>query len=92
MQIRYNKVSDANSAYQAVKENITEETIAQYKVKAKLDYNDSAKVIVASGKGFTLTMSFSDEEATIDLKLGLLLKALTGTVLSSLEKQLTRIL
>lgn len=91
MKIDYKKVSNADEAFAIVKENITPETIEKYKVKADVNYDESAKKIIAKGKGFELVMGFSDTNMNVDLDLSFLLKPLRSKILESLEKQLTRL-
>lgn len=87
--INYEKVTNKEEAYSAVKARITPELIAKWNVKADFTYNENAS-IVAKGKGFELTMNFDEATATVDLKLGILLKAFRGKVLESVDRQLRR--
>ena len=92
LKLAYQKASNAHEAFKIIQTNITAETIAKYKVKAELDYDEEAKKIVATGKGFSLTMLFQDDHASLDLDVSFLLKPLKGQILGSLEKQMARIL
>lgn len=91
VRIPYKNVTDKEAAFLAVKENITPEAIAKYKVKADFYYDDKGKNITAKGKGFELFMDFGDTELEFDLKLSMLLKPLQKMVTESLEKQAKRI-
>lgn len=89
--INYSKVADASSAFALVKENITPDTMAKYKVKADFNYDEKNKVIHAKGSGFNLKMNFLADHAVIDLELSFLLKAFKQKIMESLEKQISRI-
>ena len=56
--IHYSKTKDAASAFNLVKENITPETMAKYKVNADFNYDDKNNLISAKGSGFNLKMNF----------------------------------
>lgn len=88
--VKYQKATGPADAYQRVKEAITPETIAKFKVKADLSYKENEQ-IAASGKGFDLFFDFTGDEVQVTLKLGLLFKAFKGTILEGVEKQLGRV-
>src|SRR5690606_8506992 len=56
--VKYQKATGPADAYQRVKEAITPETIAKFKVKADLSYKENEQ-IAASGKGFDLFFDFT---------------------------------
>lgn len=89
--VNYEKVSTQADAFNAVKGQITPELVAKFNVKADFTYNEPS-MIVAKGKGFELIMNFNETTATVDLKLGMLLKAFKGKVLESVDKQMRRVL
>lgn len=90
LSVDYEKVDNKDEAYAKVKEAITPELLEKFQVKAKLDYKDDE--ILASGKGFDLCMSFTESSCDIKVTLSFLLKPLKGKVLSSIEKQLKRVI
>ncbi|MGK0367772.1 MAG: hypothetical protein ACI9QD_000911 [Thermoproteota archaeon] len=92
IKIDYTKVKSAEEAYKIVKENVTPESIEKYKVKVDFKYNDAKNEIFAKGKGFKMTMSFTDKDAEIKLDLSFLLKPLKGKISGSVAKQISRLL
>ena len=92
VKIDYVQTQTSDEAYGRAKESITAEKIEKYQVKADLDYQDSNKVIVAKGKGFTLTASFQDAHMDLDLNLSMFLKPLRGRIEGSIAKEFKRIL
>lgn len=89
--IQYDKTSNKEEAYEAVKKAITPETIAKFKVSADLNYKDADKKILAKGKGFELKIDFMDDQLSIDLSLSFMLKPFKTKIIEGLEKQLVRI-
>lgn len=92
LNISYEKTKNAQEAYDSVKRAITPETIAQFNVKADLDYIDDQKRILAKGKGFDLDMSFYDTEVSINLDLSFMLKPFRSNVEKILTKKLSKVL
>lgn len=92
LKIPYENLSSASEAYEAIKSQITPETLAQWKIKADFDYKSDDLQIVAKGKGFELTVNFTDQAAVVDLELSFLLKPLRGKITSSLESELKKVL
>lgn len=92
VKIDYSKTKSAMEAFQAVKENITPETLAKFKVSASLDYFQDKNEIKAKGTGFDLNMKFNETHAEIELKLSFLLKPFHDKVMGSIEKQLRHVL
>lgn len=86
----YEKCSAKPEAYEAVKRTITPELIAKYQVKAELTYEGDN--ITATGKGFTLSLDFTENTMELTLKLSFLLKPLRGKVIAGIEKQIDRVL
>lgn len=91
MEIEYVKTSSADEAYEKVKLQVNEEMLAKFKVKAKVEHDDSAKKIHAKGKGFGLELNFKADRVESDLSLSLLLKPLKGKINSELEKELKKV-
>jgi hypothetical protein len=90
LRINFNKNSNKEEAYEAVKGAITPELLAKFQVKATLDYKED--LICAKGKGFKLDLGFEDNACTVKIDLSFLLKPLKGKVLEGIEKQLNRII
>ena len=88
--VNYEKTNDREEAYKAVKEAITPELLEKFQVKATLEYKDNE--ILANGKGFDLLMVFDENSCSVKVTLSFLLKPLKGKVLSSIEKQLKRVI
>lgn len=88
--VNYDKTNGKEEAYKAVKEAITPELLEKFQVKATLDYRDNE--ILANGKGFDLLMAFDENSCDVKVTLSFLLKPLKGKVLSSIEKQLKRVI
>jgi hypothetical protein len=88
--MNYQQVKDKEEAYGKIKEAITPELLAKYKVKPSFEYLEDK--IIASGKGFTLTMNFYADHLNYDLKLSLLLKPLKGKITESIDRKIQRII
>ncbi len=91
MNIDYVQTSSKEQAFQTVKENITEEKMAKFQVKAKLTDNGT-DLISASGKGFDLHLNFSDNSLKLELKLSLLLRPLKGQIEGALAKEIKKVI
>jgi len=86
-EINYIKSKSAEEAYQIIKSIITDKSLKEhYKVKAKLNYNDSKLEMSATGKGFDLKISFSENTAFGNIKLGLLLRPLGSSIVGKITK------
>ena len=90
LSVPYSVSSNPDEAYKNAQAQITPEYIAKFNVKADINYDEASKKIEASGKGFTLTLSFKDSETHADLKLSLLLKPLKGKILETIERKLSK--
>jgi hypothetical protein len=90
LKIPYAKVSDAQSAYDLVKNHLPG-TLSHLKVSADINYDDTSKKISASGKGFTMKVDFSPSDVNINIDLSFLLKPLKGKIAETIEKQFKRI-
>ncbi|MFT6631102.1 MAG: hypothetical protein ACJAS4_001049 [Bacteriovoracaceae bacterium] len=90
LRINYDKNTNKEEAYEAVKLAITPELLAKFQVKATLDYSED--LISAKGKGFKLDLGFEPDACTVKIDLSFLLKPLKGKVLEGIEKQLNRII
>lgn len=89
--IPYQNVASKEEAYAKVKEAVTPEAIERFKVKADLEYKDTAHQILARGTGFELNIDFLDDKAEIKLTLSFVLRPLKKKILGSIEKQVTRL-
>ncbi|MBT3235521.1 MAG: hypothetical protein HN353_06200 [Bdellovibrionales bacterium] len=88
--VDYKNAQNPQEAFEIVKNYITPANIAKYKVKAEFDYDPSNGLITASGKGFSLTMQFSESSVDVGLDLTFLLKPLKGKLLGSIRKEVAR--
>jgi len=89
--VDYKKTSSKDEAFSSVREVITPEYISKFKVKADVDYDESDKIITATGKGFTLVFSFDESQVGLDLKLSLMLKPLRGQIEGMMVKELKKV-
>ncbi len=90
--VNYSKATTAEEAFDIASKGITAEYIAKYQVQAELEYLKDQRQIRATGKGFTLTLSFKESEALLDVDLAFLLKPLKKKITESVEKKLVNIL
>lgn len=88
--VDYNNTNNKEEAYNVAKEVITPEYIAKWNVKAEVNFDDAKKYIEANGKGFTLSLSFSEDSCGVDCKLSLLLKPLKKTILDTVQRKLEK--
>ena len=88
----YSKCTNGEEAYEKVKENITEDVIGKFKVKADISYVDADKIFEAKGKGFKLKACFHDRTVDVDLDLSLLLKPVGKKVKEILDKEMKRVI
>ncbi|MBT7610960.1 MAG: hypothetical protein HN576_14455 [Bacteriovoracaceae bacterium] len=90
MKINYEKAKTQTEAFDLAINQITDEYIAKFNVKADVSYNKDEGTIKAKGKGFTLILNFDDNSVTIDLKLSFLLKPLRGKLMGTIENKIRR--
>ena len=90
LSIAYNKATSMTEAFDLAKEQITPEYVAKFKVKSEISYERDNGKMIATGKGFTLTLNFSESECEVSLKLSLLLKPLRGKILEAVERKLQK--
>ena len=88
--VAYTQSSNKDEAFENAKAQITEEYIAKFNVKADISYDKDAGTIKASGKGFDLSLQFTDSETQITAKMGMLLKPFKGKVIETIERKLTK--
>jgi hypothetical protein len=92
LSLPYKKCTSAQEAYLKVKNNITEDYIEKFKVKANIHYLDYRSEIEATGKGFNLRLSFKEDSCQIQMKLSLLLRPLGKQVMNSVSKELRELI
>ena len=88
--VNYQKAKDASEAFAIAKEQITGDYINKFKVKTELSYDEANKKIIATGKGFTLTLAFGASACDVSLELGFLYKPLKGKVLETIEHKIKK--
>ena len=88
--VDYNQAANKEDAFDRVQEKITPDYIAKFKVTADVNYKKADSHIVAEGKGFTLTMDFSEKSVAVALKLSLVLRPFKKTILGTIEEKLKR--
>ncbi|MFZ8932879.1 MAG: hypothetical protein ACO20H_11910 [Bacteriovoracaceae bacterium] len=84
----YKKCKSAQEAYSRVKNNLTEDYIQKFKVKANIYYLDHKYEIEGTGKGFNLRLVFKENSCELQMKLSLLLRPIGKQVLNSVKKEL----
>ncbi len=89
LKVNYNHTSNKTDAYSAAREQITPDYIAKWNMKADIAYNEPNS-ITAEGKGFTLTLNFTDSAVEVSCKLSLMLKPFKGKVLDTVEYKLKK--
>lgn len=92
VKVSYKKVKNKTEAFKKVRTYITPKLIARFKVNADVSYYPRKYLIEAIGKGFNLSLHFSDKEVVAKLRLSLLFKALKKPVLGSVEKHLKKVI
>ncbi len=90
LSVSYNAASNSGEAFDLAKVQITPEYVAKFKVHPEIVYDKDALEMVATGKGFTLKLIFTDSECQVHLKLSLILRALKGKILDGIERKLER--
>lgn len=90
LSIAYNKATSMTEAFDLAKVEITPEYVAKFKVKSELSYDRDNGDMIATGKGFTLTLKFKESECDVSIKLSFLLKPLRGKILEAVERKLQK--
>jgi len=90
IKVNYVTVTNGDEAFLKIKSLITPEYIQKFQVKATISYDETKKIIKATGSGFTLTLSFFNTYCEIDIELSLLLRALKTTILTKIQDQITK--
>ena len=90
IKVNYINVTKCDEAFFKIKSLITPEYIQKFQVKAAISYDETKKILKATGSGFTLTLSFFDTYCDIDLELSLILRALKSKILAKIEDQIKK--
>lgn len=90
LSVTYQNATNQAEAFEIAKQEITAEYIAKYKVNPVIEYKTDEAIIEAIGKGFTLTLVFTQERCEVSIKLSLLLRALKGKILDGVQRKLER--
>lgn len=90
LKVNYKVANDKNEAYQLALKEITPEYVAKFNIPCEISNDESKNIIEATGKGFTLSILFTDSSAEVSLKLSLMLKPFKGKVLEKIQGKLER--
>ncbi|MDC1175076.1 polyhydroxyalkanoic acid system family protein [Bacteriovoracaceae bacterium] len=90
LRISYYIAKSQSEAYELAKAQITPEYVEKFKVKADINYNPSAGLIEAKGKGFTLSLKFDETKVVVNLDLSFMLKPFKSTILDTVERKLKK--
>ncbi len=64
--------------------------MAKFNVKANISYDKDSGKIVATGKGFTLSLEFFEKDCKVGLDLSLMLRAFKGKILEGVKSKLEK--
>jgi hypothetical protein len=90
LSIPFTIAKTADEAFEEAKKQITPEYVAKFNVKADVDIDNTKKEIVAKGKGFKLSLSFSGTETSVGVELSFLLRPFKKQVLDAIERKLKK--
>jgi len=90
VKVPYTNSKNADEAFATAKSQITGDYVDKFKVKTDLSYDETGKKIIATGKGFTLTLAFMATECEVSLDLGFLYKPLKGKILETIESKVKK--
>ena len=88
--INYTTAKSGSEAFLKTKAFMTPEYLEKLQLQVDLSFDESKKIGVATGKGFTLTMKFFDTYCDVDLDLSFLLKPLRSKIMSKIEHQIAK--
>lgn len=88
--VAYKNAKSKDEAYKTAVEQITPEYVAKFGVKAEIDFDEQSKKITATGKGFTLCLSFGETQCDVELDLNFMLKPFKGKIIEGIERKLER--
>ncbi len=81
----------ANETYQKLKQKIQElKSSSSESYLQNIQFNDSDLTAVAKGTGYEAFFKFKDQKIEMDLKLGILLKALRSQIESKISEKITK--
>ena len=92
MQVAYQKTSNAQEAFQVVKESLNEDVIKRFNVKGDIKYNEENLSLNVKGKGFKVEMDFLDSYTEVNIELNFFLKPFKGKVMGQIKKLLLKVL
>ncbi len=87
--VSYYNASSASEAYNLAKEQITPDYVAKFNIPCDINYTPGSR-IEATGKGFTLTINFTESAAEVDLELSFMYKPFKNKVLEKIESKLKK--
>lgn len=90
IKVNYNGVTNKDDAFQVVEDYITPDNLKKFQVDAEFDYDKAGDKIVASGKGFTLTINFFEDRVEAKLDLAFILKPLRKKIVSVIEREMQK--
>jgi hypothetical protein len=90
LSVTYKVATNQEEAFGLAKAQITPEYVEKFNVKTDISYDEGAGNMVATGKGFTLTLSFDDNKCDVTLKLSMLLRPLKKKILETIERKLNK--
>ena len=88
----YTKAADEVEAFKIVRENMTDDYLSQFHIEHEISYDDKKRTMIASGRGFTLTVIFKEEWVECELDMSFLLKPFKRKVLNALKGQLEQVI
>ena len=89
--IPYSHCSTQEEAYNIVQQKIPE-LLSQWKIVADVSYQSGSPQVSAKGKGFSMDITFENNQAVADVSLSFPLSTLKNTILSPLKKEFTKYL
>ncbi len=90
LSVKYQQASGPEEAYNLAKAQITPEYVAKFNIPADISYQPDNGVIEAVGRGFSLSLKFTEAEVQVSLNLTLLLRPVRGRVLEAIERKLRK--
>ena len=90
VKVPYANTTNKDEAFDMAMEQITEEYIAKFNVKAEVKTDKATGNITATGKGFKLALDFKEDGVEISSEFGFLLKAFKGKVIETIERKLKK--
>ncbi|EQC48489.1 putative polyhydroxyalkanoic acid system protein [Bacteriovorax sp. BSW11_IV] len=88
--VNYKKAASKEEGWDLAKAQITPEYVAKFNVKAEINYDRASGKIIATGKGFTLSLEFSDNDCKVGVELSLMLRPFKGKILEAVQNKLEK--